>query len=325
MIWLSIMLVLEVMINAAGAFLVKHAAAEEMTSSLSGYSKKTELILHPTVIEDTDGTAKSNGLSALAVRSILSDGRLYNHTKFGYNFLFLNFTMEQSVVFFDENGTTQVSSGIFNTVYEDRGTSLDYIKFPVGLIDVKELCAQSNAKELYSVLEKRQYDSIRLDEYSVDEDHIVRPKKMTFLDSGKNVIQSFEFPCEGEIITGDCYYVYDVLAANEQMRNSSTSLCKKMKDVYDGGQKTDKIAKELMKKADFSKSEQMDTKTSCGFACLTSKHVETTDGNGMTFALRFNYIKGVILYTIICAVILTAVCLPIWIHNDKKKSKEYYW
>ena len=237
-LWLSIMLVLELLINAVGAFIVKRVGAENLINSMSGYSKRTEMILHPTFREENDG--KANGLSGLAVRTILSDGRLYNHTKFGYNFLFLNFTMEQSVVFFDKDGTTQVSSGIFNIAYEDRGSKTDYIKFPVGIIDVKELCAQSNAEELYSALEKKQYDSIRLDEYSVDEDYIVRPKKMTLLDPDKNAIQSFEFPCEGEIIKDDSIYVYDMIKLNEQMRNSSTSLCKKMKDVYDGKLKTDK-------------------------------------------------------------------------------------
>ncbi|WP_028516230.1 hypothetical protein [Ruminococcus flavefaciens] len=323
LLWVSIMLVLELMINAAGAFMVKRAA-DRMTGSLSGYSKKTEMMLHPTVIDNTDGKAKTNGLAALAVRALLSDGRLYNHTNFGYNFLFLNFTMEQSVVFFDENGTTQVSSGVFNIAYEDRGGKTDYFRYPLGLIDVKELCAQSNAKELYSALEKRQFDSIRLDEYSVDEDFIVRPKKLTFLDSDKNAIQSFEFPCEGEIKTGDCYYVYDVLANGEQMRNATTTLYKKMKDVYDGAQKTDKTAKELMEDVDFSQSRQDVTKTSVGFAAVKVKHVETYDGSAMTFALRFNYIKGVILYTIIFAVILTAILLPIWIHKDRKIQNSYY-
>ena len=317
------MLVLELMINVAGGLMIR-GASDTMASALKGYSKKTEMILHPTIIDNTDGKAKTNGLAALTVRALLSDGRLYNHTKFGYNFLFLNFTMEQSVVFFDENGTTQVSSGIFNIAYEDRGGKTDYFRYPLGLIDVKELCAQSNAKELYSVLEKRQYDSIRLDEYSVDEDFIVRPKKLTFLDSDKNAIQSFEFPCEGEIKTGDCYYVYDVLAKGEQMRNASTLLYKKMKDVYDGEQKTDKIAKKLMEDVDFSQSSQDVTKTSVGFASVKVKHVETYDGSAMTFVLRFNYIRGVILYTIICAVILTAVLLSIWIHKDRKSRNSYY-
>ena len=322
LLWLSIMLVLELLINAVGAFVVKRVGAENLINSMSGYSKRTEMILHPTFREENDG--KANGLSGLAVRTILSDGRLYNHTKFGYNFLFLNFTMEQSVVFFDKDGTTQVSSGIFNIAYEDRGSKTDYIKFPVGIIDVKELCAQSNAKELYSALEKRQYDSIRLDEYSVDEDYIVRPKKMTLLDPDKNAIQSFEFPCEGEIIKDDSIYVYDMIELNEQMRNSSTSLCKKMKDVYDGKLKTDKTAMKLMKEADFSKSAQSVDKTSYGFASFTSKHVETYDGSAMVFALRFNYIKGVILYTIIFAVVLTAILLPIWIHKDRKIQNSYY-
>jgi hypothetical protein len=323
LLWVSIMLVLELIINAAGALMIR-GASDTMASSLKGYSKKTEMILHPTVIDNTDEKARTNGLAALAVRAFLSDGRLYNHTKFGYNFLFLNFTMEQSVVFFDENGTTQVSSGIFNIAYEDRGDKTDYIRYPLGLIDVKELCAQSNAKELYSVLEKRQFDSIRLDEYSVDGDFIVRPKKLTFLDSDKNAIQSFEFPCEGEIKTGDCYYIYDVLANGEQMRNATATLYKKMKDVYDGEQKTDKTAMKLMEDADFSQSSQDFTKTSYGFAAVKVKHVETYDGGAMTFALRFNYIKGVILYTIICAVILTAFLLPIWIHKDRKSQNSYY-
>ncbi len=324
LLWLSIMLVLEFLINAAGAFIVSHVAAGEMARALSGYSRKTNMMLHPTVIDDTDGTAKSNGLSALAVRAVLSDGRLYNHTKFGYNFLFLNFTMEQSMVFFDKEGTTQVSSGIFNVAYDDKGASVSHIKFPVGLIDVRELCTQSNAKELFSVLEKRQYSKIRLDEYSVDEDNIVRPKKMTFLDWDKNAIQSFEFQCEGEIVSGENIYVYDNVLVEDDLRNSSVSLYKKMKDVYDGKLKTDKAARDLMKKADFSNSEQRYDKTSCGFASVTSKHVETTDGNALSFALRFSYIKGVILYTIIFAVILTAILVPIWIHKDKKAANSYY-
>ena len=96
------------------------------------------------------------------------------------------------------------------------------------------------------------------------------------------------------------------------------------KDVYDGEQKTDKIAEELVNEADLSQGSQDVTKTSYGFASFTSKHVETIDGDGMTFALRFNYIKGVILYTIICAVILTAILLPIWICRDRKSMNSYY-
>ena len=324
-LWLSIMLVLELIINTAGAFIVKHAAADMMTSSMVGYSRKSGNMLHPTLIEDYDGVNKTNGLSGLTIRALLSDGYLYNHSKFMYNFLFLNFTMEQSVIFFDEEGTYPVSSGIFNVAYKDYGNKTDYIKSVLGIIDVKEFCKLDGAKAFYNELEKKQYSYVRLDKYSVDESFVLKPAKVTLLDEDKNELRSFEFPCDGDIVDGEgCCYIYDSINKDDDMKNSSTLLYKKMTDAYCGTIKTDSIAQELMKEADFTQSEQRDTKTSYGFACLTSKHVETTDGNAMTFALRFSYIKGVILYTIIFAVILTAILLPIWICKDRKNRSSYY-
>ena len=322
MLWLSIMLVLEVIINAAGAVIAKNFSVRMMEDSLVGYSQRSTDMIRPHKAE-SGNSRKNNGLARLSIRSMLSDGRLYTDSQFRGNFIFINQTIEETRIFFDENGTTPLSEGIFAVVYKDvEGTSVNYMKNAEGVIDINELCKLDGAKELYDCLGKCIGETVRLDAFSVDESYVVHPAEMTVLDSAGSGLLHIEFPCDGEIIKGSDYYIYEETEKEDDKRNSSTCLYKKMSDVYKGELKGAKTARKLMETADFSQSEQRWTERSYGFAYVTSKHVETTDGGAMVCVVHFSYIGGVLLYTVICAVVLTVI---FWIVHINRRDPDYYY
>ena len=321
-LWLSIMLVLEVIINAAGAALTQMTAVKLMEGSVIGYSQRSTEMIRPHK-DESGNSGRTNGLARLAIRTILSDSRLYTDLNFRGNFLFSNQIIEEKKIFFDENGTTPLSEGIFAVAYKDvGGTTSEYIKNAEGVIDINEFCKLDGAKELYDCLGKCIGETVRLDAFSVDDNYIVHPAELTVLDSAGSELLHLEFPCDGEIIKGSDYYIYEETEKEDDRRNSSVCLYKKMNDAYKGELKGTKTARELMKKADFSQGEHYWTKRSYGFGSVTSKHVESIDGGAMVCVVHFSYIGGVLLYTVICAVVLTVI---FWIVHINRRDPDYYY
>lgn len=317
LIWLAAMLLTVFAVNAA-AVLVLREPVDNLERAMSGYSRRGDSMIAPVLKEERE-ESEANGLFGLVLRSLLSNCRIRNENSFAYNFLFMDFTVDQSTIFFDENGMNELSTGIFAPVYTDTGISLPHIKETFGVVDIEEFCKLGCASEVYEILEKEEGVSIRLDSYAVS-GFMVKPAAFTLLDSSGNGIKSFECPCDGEIIKSENCYIYDDLYDKE---HSSYSVYAKMKDAYLGERKSDRIAEELVEKADFSQNEQMDTKRSYGFATITSKHVETIDGYAEVSVLRFCYIKGVILDSAVLGAVLTVILLIGWRKKDRRSADFY--
>lgn len=320
LIWLILMAVILFMVNLVGTLIVKNVGVGILEGSMTGYSMKEEMMIHP-VLHEVDEEHKLNGLSGLSTRSLLSSERLRNDTKFYFTFMFLNFNVDISNIFWDEKGTNGLSEGIFSVVYEDKGEKLDYFRHSCGVLDINELIKLDCASELYDILEKNDDVRIRMDSYSVDSSFIVHPASFTVLDAGGNEIKKFDCPCSGEIVKGDNVYLYNEEGSyKKDKENSGYSVYKKMKDAYLGERKSDRIAKKYMEKADFSQNDQSLTERSYGLATITSKHVEVKEGKAQVTVQRFCFYKGVILYTAIFGAIMTLIMVLVCRSKDKKKA-----
>lgn len=316
-IWLVLMLVIFAAADAAGAVIVKKKAGDMLTRATSGYSKKGELMIHPVPREKTE-ESRANGLQGLVIRALLSDDRLDNQNSFWYNFLFLNMTVDQSVVFRDEDGTNELSEGVFALVYQKLGEKLDHMYNPVGVVDVRAFIKQDCAPEVFKILDRDDLMQIRLDSFSV-KNYIVQPAAFTILDESGNEIKSFECPCDGELSElKDCYIYNDA-----DRKSSGFNMYKKMKVAYLGERSTERAVRKLMDKADFVNSPQHETKWSYGPGMITSKSVETNDGYAQATVLRFCYYKGVVLYTVILGAVMTVVFLLICRKRDNRQDSFY--
>lgn len=313
-IWLCSMLAIVLVVNTAGGFFVKLTVGNMLNSSLLGYSKKAETFIHPEYVEPTE-EKKSNGLHGLAVRSLFSNGRLINENHFLYNFLFMNIYIDESHIFLDKDGTNELSSGIFANVFKDKGNTTDYILNTAGAVNINEFCKLEGTDEIYKLL-KEQDVTIRLDSYTINENYVITPVELTVLDREHNEILHQCYPANGEIIKASDLFFHDDTADKE---HSGYSMYKKMTDAYRGVTKADKIAEKLVDKAIFDGEDQRDGKSYFTFGALIMTNVEVTDNKAMITALRFNYIKGVILYTVIFGTILTVIMVLV-IRAKKRKN-----
>ena len=316
-IWLMLMLIIFLIVNTAGGLFIRHQVGNDLTRATSGYSKKGEMMIHPVPKEKTEDS-RANGLQGIVVRALLSDGRLDNQNSFWYNFLFLNMTVDQTVKFWDKDGTNELSGGIFALVYQKLGEKLDYMYNPVGVIDIDRFIEQDCASEVYRILEKEDSAQIRLDSFSI-KNYIIQPASFTILDESGNEIKSFECSVGGELSDFKDCYIY----SDKDKKSSGFNMYKKMKDAYLGEQSTEKTAKKLMEKADFDDPSQSVTKWSFGPASVTSKHLETTDGYAQVSVIRFCYWKSVVLYMIILGAVMTLIFLIICRKKDKKANSFY--
>lgn len=313
-IWLCSMLAIVLVVNTAGGFFVKLTVGNMLNSSLLGYSKKAETFIHPEYVEPTE-EKKSNGLHGLAVRSLFSNGRLTNENHFLYNFLFMNIDIDESHIFLDKDGTNELSSGIFANVFKDNGNTTDYILNTAGAVNINEFCKLEGTDEIYKLL-KEQDVTIRLDSYTINENYVITPVELTVLDRDNNEILHQCYPANGEIIKASDLFFHDDTADKE---HSGYSMYKKMTDAYRGVTKADKIAEKLVDKAIFDGEDRRDGKSYFTFGALIMTKVEVTDNKAMITALRFNYIKGVILYTVIFGTILTVIMVLV-IRAKKRKN-----
>lgn len=85
-------------LNIAGTAVSKFVLAPALVPSLMGYAEKADKMLHPKI----EPTGKTNGLTQLAIRSLLSNIRIDTHTNFWSAFLFIDVKIDQSVQFFDD-------------------------------------------------------------------------------------------------------------------------------------------------------------------------------------------------------------------------------
>lgn len=316
-IWLCSMIAIVLLVNTAGGFFVKLTLGNILMPAYIGYSSRVDSFIHPEYVEPTE-EKKNNGLGKLAVRSVFSNGRINNKNNFFYNFLFMNVYVDISHIFFDSDGTNQLSSGIFADVFIDNGNVADYVRNTVGLVNMDEFCKLDGTDEIYKLL-KEQDVRIRLDSYTINENYIVNPVEITVLDEDNTEILTKKYPSNGETIKASDIYFYDDISDKE---HSSNSLYKKMTDAYHGERKTDEIANKLIDKAVFDNGNQSEENFYFGIGTLTMTIVEVTDNNAMITALRFNYIGGVILYTIILGAILTVIMFAV--SQVKKKKNAFY-
>lgn len=316
-IWLCSMIAIVLLVNTAGGFFVKLTLGNILMPAYIGYSSKVDSFIHPEYVEPTK-EKKNNGLGKLAVRSVFSNGRINNKNNFFYNFLFMNVYIDETHIFFDSDGTNQLSTGIFSNVFVDNGNNLDYMRNTVGVVNINEFCKLEGTDEIYKLL-KIQTVRIRLDSYTINENYIVNPVEITVLDENNTEILTKKYPSNGKTLKASDIYFYDDISDKE---HSSHSLYKKMTDAYRGSSKTDKIAEKLIDKATFDSEDQSDENFYFTLGSLVMTNVEVTDNKAMITALHFNYISGVILYTAILGTILTVIM--ILISRANKKKNEFY-
>lgn len=315
-IWAVLMLVTAFGVNLVGTVVNKVVLAEMLVPAMTGYSNKGEKLLHP-ALKEPDEKDKTNGLSGLAIRALLDDERLVNKESFITSFLFLYGNIDQSVILFDKDGMSEFSKGIFANAYEKKGDTIDHIRYNVGLINVRDFCKLDGAKDFYETLKEYPDSVIRVDSYSVN-NFVVQPASLAVLDSDDSVIKSFDFPCDGDIIKADNVYIYD--DNDGDYINEFHGFRNKMTDAYLGERKTDKIAEKLVDDVDFSDDSQYVRKPSFGFGHYIVKTYEVHGDYAMIFVLDFDFMTGVILYTIIAGIPITLLTFLL----GRKKKNDYY-
>ncbi|MDO5559436.1 MAG: hypothetical protein Q4F95_07540 [Oscillospiraceae bacterium] len=303
-IWLAAMLVIIIISNTAGAFIVNKLSAQVLHYGMIGWSKHADTYIHP-VKTSEETIDKSNGLNGLIMRSLLTDNHLKSEPGFFYNFLFGNLTIDESEIFLDRNGLNELSSGIFAVVYQSYGRKSDYQQHAIGVIDVRDFIELNNSSEIYSVLDNDPQAVIRLNSYTIS-NYIVKPVSMTLLDSNGAELLNVEFSYEGELIKASDCYVHNECTDKSY---DNESLYHKMYTAKLGERKTDTIAHELVKEVRFDKGDYMDDRINYGMANITVEHIEVTDGYALITVHQHQYIRGVLFYTILLGVLMTIIML----------------
>jgi len=315
-LWLVLMLAMTVVFDVFGAFWVTRFGVKTLEDATVGYSMKADFMIEPTPMEKSE-KHRTNGLSGLTLRTLIDNDRLDTHKNLSSLLLFGDWNVDESFIFFSEKGSNELSEGIFALVYQDLGEGSDHIKNAVGVVNVKDFIKQECASQVYDILGNNEGATIKVGEYSIS-NYIVTLSKFSIIDVNGNELRSFECPCDGELIKNDNVYIYD------DFNVGGFSVHDKLKTAFLGDRKADKVAKELVPIVDFSQSSQRYNKRSYGFASVTSKHVETTDGYAMVSVLRFSYFRSFILYTAAYGVIMTLIFLLVCRKKDKK-AEAYYW
>ena len=301
-------------LNIAGTAVSKFVLAPALVPSLMGYAEKADKMLHPKI----EPTGKTNGLTQLAIRSLLSNIRIDTHTNFWSAFLFIDVKIDQSVQFYDDEESA-FSKGIFANVYTDNGEKIGYIKNVTGLMSVDDFCKLDGAKEFYEALEKNTSAEIRVDEYSIS-DYLVQPAKLTLENEGGDEIKSFEFPCDGDIIKGENTFIHDegstTSVKDEEIGYNSMYI--KMRDTYLGERKADRIADKLSEKVDLT-SDADYQKPIYGFGHYAMKFYQVVDGRAMVCVCDFRFMRSILLYTAIIAVPVTLIVFLV----GRRKKNDY--
>lgn len=312
-IWAVVMVLMVFLANLAGILVNKLVYANTLMPAMTGYSKKMEFPLK------SDGTENGEKRiqALIMVRSVLSDTVITNDKANFLSYLvFTDLHIDQSVIFHGPEGMTDLSSGIFAPVYEDKGQKV-YLLDTVGVLDVSEFSKFDCAKQLYEVLENNKNATVRLDSYSV-RDYIIEPAKITVLDESGNEITSLDCPC-----TGDVQKYSNIVILNKyEDANDSNSLYVKLSTAYLGERSSDKKAKALSEKLDFSRGDYSEQKTHYGFGKLTSELEEVIEGRGAAMVFEYRFLKSVIIYSVIFCLIATLILIAVFRKHDRNNS--YY-
>ncbi len=311
-IWAVIMAVTVFCVNLVGSVIVGKVLGSALSASMTGYSKKGETMLHPTM-KEPDENNKTNGLAGLAVRALLDDTRIMDGTGFPGTFIFMNDTVDQSVIFLEKDGQAPFSKGSYEAVYEKKDDKSLYIRSVVGLICVDDFCKNDCAKDVYDLLKKTPNAVIKVDSYCSSE-FLISPASLTVYDEGGNALGTFECPCEGDAINADNIYVHN---GTESDDSDICTFCKEMEVVYLGERRSDREADKLAEKVSFD-GDTLYKKTSCGFGHIAQKSYEVSGDYAMVTVLDLCFIKSVILYAIIAAVPITLLTFLVG-----RRKKEY--
>lgn len=312
-IWAVIMAVTVFCVNLVGTVVVSTFLGRTLSASMTGYSKKGDTMLHPT-LREPDEKNKTNGLAGLAVRALLDDTRIMNGMSFFSTFVFMNDTIDQSVIFLEADGSAPFSRGSYEAVYEKKDDKSLYIRSVVGLICVDDFCKNDCAEDVYDLLKNTPNAVIKVNSYSIS-DFLISPAELTVYDEGGNALGTFSCPCEGSVINADNIYVHNGNESDED--NDMCSFFKEMEVVHLGERRSDREAEKLAEKVSFNGDAEY-SKTSYGLGHMVQKSYEVSGDYAMVTALDYCFIKSVILYAIIFAVPITL--LTFLVGRKKKES-----
>ncbi|MBR3901544.1 MAG: hypothetical protein IKJ60_08365 [Ruminococcus sp.] len=316
-IWICSMIAIFFIVNTVGGIIVNVFFANTYTPALLGWSKRADTFIHPELQESGEKN-KTNGLHGLGTRSLICNGKFSTSNNILTNFLFANVIIEESHIFFDKDGTNELSGGTFINVYNDTGSSLDHFQRNIGIIIVDDFCKLDGAKDFYKEIKKKEY-KFRLDSYTIGENYVITPVEITVLDKYNNEVFTKSFSSNGEVIKAENIYFNENDSDTDEY---GSSLAKKMDNVYDGMEKTGKIVNSLKDKAVFDNGEQSDMDTSFGIFTVVNTNVEVIDNKAMVSAICYNYYKGVIFYTVFLGIILTVIMFAI--SQVQKKKNQFY-
>lgn len=318
-IWAALMLAMVFVVNTAGTLVVKFVLADSIYApALIGYSKKADTMIHPT-LKEPDENNRTNGLSGLVMRSLLDDERFSNRVNFFYNFLFLCIDIDQSIIFFEEDGLSELSEGIYALAYgEKEDESLSHMRNATGVIDIRAFCELPNAKEFYDTLEQYPDAKLKLDSYSIDENFIIQPAEITVLNGGDSTIKVFDFQCDGKKISAENVYVYN--SNDSGIDNEYHCFRNKMRDAYLGERKVEKVAKSLVDKVAFDGGDMYTMESSYGLGHYMTKYYEVKGDYSMICVLDFNFVSDVLVYIVVLGIIITLLTFLL----GRKKKNEYY-
>ena len=306
-IWLAGLLAIVLLVNTAGFAFTKITGADILMPSMLGYSKKMRL---PLAEAATDDERKQNS-AILSMRSILSNVRFSNMTenKLLGMLLFSDLTIDQSIVFFGEQGMNPFSTGVFQIVYQD-GTERRHFVNTAGLIDLEALCESGCGETLAQALAQTPDALVRLDAYTID-NYLITPAKLTVLDADGNTLTQIDCPAQGEILTAEDLYVENSGAGSDY---DSYSLSWQLSNAMLGQRRSDRIAADLAAQADPSGSDVSgEIRTHYGFGSFTSEFTEVIDHNAEICVCTFDFHRSLILCSALLGAIFTVILVIVFL------------
>ncbi len=310
-LWLVSMLTTAALVEAVGLGFVHLIGGPDLIKSLSAWSNKSEKLLTPVLVEKTEENNYSNGLENLYVRGIV-DNVSYSLSEENEKavLFFCDMDVDQSVIFFNKDGMTDLSTGSFLSVYQLPENETSKLKNTIGLIDLGKLMENDDAAELSKmILNTDEEPVIQINSYSISDNYIITPAEITVSGQNGNVLGKFEFSTGGNIIKSDNAFVN---------YGSKTYLDGDFKAVSSGERKVDKIAKQTAENMDFSSGDQYTGKKIIGIGSYTMIHSENTGEWGEVAVVKYSFLRSFILFFSVIGGILTVILLVFFHLNDKK-------
>ena len=315
--WLVLMLITAVFVEAIGLGFLHLVGGPELVKSLYGWSKKSEKMLTPVRVEKTEENNYANGLESLYVRGIV-DNVSYNlaeesDAKHALLF-FCDIDVDQSIIYFNKNGMSELSAGTFMPVYEKHENGDGKLKNTLGLIDLGKLMKNDGAADFRELVENMDEEPvIQINSYSINDNYIITPAEITVSGQNGNVLGKYEFPVGGNIIKN---------AAAFANYGNKTNLHDDFKAASSGERKVDKLAKQTAEKLDFSSGDQWNDKKIIGIGSYTVIHSENTGEWGEVAVVKHSFLRSFILYFSVIGGILTIIFLVFTHLRDKKNNAE---